>query len=97
MAGNVCDCCNQPFADGAGSVASSSIGAISFAFCQRCLLESAEPEIMFIHLRDDVARPDEPNLGLREEVFDMVTFKDGKYITFRDWVKDNPPCAQQQQ
>lgn len=39
-----CDVCGQP----AVGVASSTLGAISFAFCKRCLAESAEPYGMLV-------------------------------------------------
>lgn len=39
-----CDVCGQP----AVGVSSSTLGAISFAFCKRCLDEGAEPYWMLV-------------------------------------------------
>lgn len=40
MAGDICDCCGRPEVLG---VASSGLGAVSFAWCRECLTEEAEP------------------------------------------------------
>lgn len=40
MAGKICDVCN---AEGETHVLSSGIGAVSFAYCERCARSNAEP------------------------------------------------------
>lgn len=42
MAGSVCDVCGGQSV----GVASSALGAVSFAYCERCLKENAEPYYM---------------------------------------------------
>jgi len=69
-------------------VHSLSTGAMSIASCRECLSHFAEPEFAFQHLRDFVGQPD--GSGLREEVYEMETYANGKYITYRDWLKENP-------
>jgi hypothetical protein len=74
-----CDVCGQP----AKGVASSTLGAISFAFCQECLNHSAEPEFMFYYLYDDVSHDGE---GLSEHINDLSTWKDGRYWEWPEWL-----------
>ena len=76
-----CDVCNR---DGVIGVASSSLGAISFAFCAECCAKPAEPRFMFEYLFDDVSDNGE---GLAEHVNDFWTWIDGRYVgwpEFRD-------------
>jgi len=47
MAGNICDCCGI---FGTVGVASSRLGAISFAYCKKCLQFGAEPEFMIRYI-----------------------------------------------
>lgn len=74
-----CDVCGQP----AIGVASSSFGAISFAFCETCVRKPAEPFIMFEYLYDEVSTNGEGLINLDY----YYTFKDGKYITWPEYVQ----------
>lgn len=71
-----CDVCHQNPPKG---VASSSMGAVSWAYCQPCLTAFAEPECMFAYTYemcgDEVA----------DWVRGMSTFMDGKYITWNEY------------
>lgn len=80
MAGDTCDVCGKPSI----GVASSSFGAISWAFCSECAHKPAEPLCAFAYLYDDVSDKGE---GLREGVNDFYTFKDGAYLSWPDYVK----------
>lgn len=75
-----CDCCGKE----AIGVASSSVGAISFAWCKECINQGAEPELMLMYLAEDVCHED--GSGLHDYIYnELKTFKDGEYITFREW------------
>lgn len=76
----LCNCCQR---GGVIGVASSSMGAISFAFCVPCLQQSAEPEVMFRYLYDEVSTEGE---GIADWVKEMYTWKDGKYISWDEYV-----------
>lgn len=80
MAGDICDVCGKPSI----GVASSSLGAISWAFCSECARKPAEPLCMFSYMFDDVS--DNGN-GLIDEMNDFYTFKDGAYLSWPDYVK----------
>ncbi len=71
-----CDVCSKS----AVGVASSSLGAISYAYCNECLLRYAEPvtafEITYEVTSGDVA----------DWVRTLTTFIDGKYLTWDEWV-----------
>jgi hypothetical protein len=79
MAGDSCDVCGKPSI----GVASSSFGAVSWAFCKECVSKPAEPECMFCYLYDDVSDKGE---GLKDEVNTFYTFIDGKYVSWPDYV-----------
>lgn len=80
MAGNECDVCRRT--DLPTHVASSSIGAVSWAYCTECIKHYANPELEFHYLYDWVSTD---GAGLIEQVNDYVTYKDGKYITWIEW------------
>jgi hypothetical protein len=71
-----CDVCGKS----AVGVASSSLGAISYAYCNECLLRYAEPvtafEITYEVTSGDVA----------DWVKELTTYVDGKYLTWDEWV-----------
>lgn len=71
-----CDVCSKS----AVGVASSSLGAISYAYCDECLLRYAEPvtafEITYEVTSGDVA----------DWVKELTTYVDGKYLTWDEWV-----------
>lgn len=75
-----CNVCNKP----AIGVASSSFGAVSWAFCAECMNKPAEPECMFCYLYEDVSDRGE---GLRPEVNSYFTYIDGVYVSWPDYVK----------
>lgn len=78
---HLCDVCRKNEMAG---VASSALGAVSWAFCRECLAKNAEPEVMFAHIFDDVSDNGE---GIADWVKDMTTFKDGRYITWGEYVQ----------
>lgn len=80
MAGNVCDCCNRK-AD--TQVVCSAVGPASFAYCPECLTNRTEPLGCFYYLYDDVSDQGE---GLRDDVKLLTTYKDGKYMTWDEFV-----------
>lgn len=85
MAGNVCDVCNREEKPVVG-VCSSGLGPISWAYCQECLENGSEPESMMWYLRDIIGVKD-----LHPALMKQLTFVDGKYITFEDWVALEKP------
>lgn len=87
MAGDTCDVCGSK--DDIVGVASSSLGATSFCFCKTCLVQNAELIGMFNYLYDDVSQEGE---GLVEEVNYLRTFKDGKYISWQEYVEYRKSC-----
>jgi hypothetical protein len=80
MAGNTCDCCNK---EGPTQVVSSAVGPASFAYCDECIRRNAEPLGCFYYLYDDVSNKGE---GLVNDVKLLTTYKDGKYITWDEFV-----------
>lgn len=86
MAGNSCDVCGKPSA----GVASSSFGAVSWAFCSECAHKPAEPLGMFAYLFDDVSDNGD---GLKESVNQFWTFKDGQYLSWPDYVQQRRAVA----
>ncbi len=72
-----CDVCRRA---GVVGVASSSMGAVSWAFCRECLDNLAEPECMFEHTfeccGDEVA----------DWVRSMSTWRNGSYVTWAEYV-----------
>jgi len=72
-----CDVCGEP----AVGVASSSLGAISYAYCEECLLRYAEPvtafEITYEVTSGDVA----------DWVKELTTYVNGKYLTWDEWLQ----------
>jgi hypothetical protein len=79
MAWPECDVCGRA----AVGVASSSLGAVSWAFCAECARKPAEPLSMFVYLYDDVS---DHGQGLREEINDFYTWIDGRYVSWPDYV-----------
>lgn len=74
-----CDVCKR---DRETHVASSTTGAISFAFCNECLQNNAEPEWTLEYLYSDVGHKGE---GLADWVKQLKTYKDDKYINWDEW------------
>lgn len=74
MVDHKCDVChtNKPI-----GVASTSV-PLSVAYCVECAEKGADPEIVFEYFLKMGHGPDE----IMEEI---VTYKDGKYITYREW------------
>jgi hypothetical protein len=74
MTEDKCDVChiNKPI-----GVASTSI-PLSVAYCEKCAIEGADPESVFEYFYEMAHGPDE----IRPE---LVTFKDGKYIAYKEW------------
>nr|AIA16578.1 Unknown Function [uncultured bacterium] len=78
---NVCDVCQRKV-DWVG-VHSSSFAAMSFASCVECLRRYAEMEGNLHYIYDYVSTKGE---GLSEWVQHISTYKDGKYMTWAEWV-----------
>lgn len=74
-----CDVCSRP----AAGVASSSFGAVSWAFCTECAHKPAEPSVTFAYLYDEVSDQGE---GLADHVQQFFTWKDGAYQSWPDYV-----------
>ena len=74
-----CDVCGRL----AAGVASSAFGAVSWAFCQECMLKPAEPLPAFQYLYDDVSDHGE---DVRNEVNLFFTWIDGRYVSWPDYV-----------
>lgn len=75
MAELECNVCGKP----AVGVASSALGAISFAFCVDCLKQPAEPIYMFETTAWTCGN------NVHEGVRAMYTFVDGEYISWDNW------------
>jgi hypothetical protein len=95
-----CECCGGLHGKPIG-VASSALGAISFAWCHKCLTEGAEPEIMFEHIYEDVIDRNIDNMEARARL-GLKTCKDGSYITFAEWYawrkeQPDPPAPTDEQ
>lgn len=76
-----CDVCGR---EGVIGVASSSIGPMSQAYCGECAIKQAEPEWMFVYLLEDVGGGKSENLA--GWVNQLSTWKDGKYLTWEEWL-----------
>lgn len=77
-----CDICHKNDAIG---VASTSI-PYSCAMCMDCARRGADPELVFIHLYENVAHGDPSKI--REG---LTTYKDDKYMSFHEWAKTYAP------
>lgn len=85
-----CDCCRRDKnTHPVLGVASSGVVAMSFAWCHECLREHAEPEIVFIYWRDEVAGVDGIE-GLADWALDMKTFAGDEYVAYKDWIATHP-------
>lgn len=80
MAGDICDVCGSK--DDISGVASSSLAPMSFCFCRKCLMQNAEPICMFDATLEIVGTE------VAEHVRQAKTFKDGKYITWDQFVEE---------
>ena len=63
-----------------------SCSPFSFAVCNRCSKEGAEPVVIFRYFLECVKGDVSKLEKLDEPVMDLKTWKDGGYITFRDWL-----------
>jgi hypothetical protein len=78
----LCDVCKTNQAIG---VASTSM-PLSVAYCTECAARGADPEVVFHCWFDDVGTD---FAKLREGVPDQATtFKDGRYVTYREWATE---------
>lgn len=73
-----CDCCRVNHALG---VASPAFVAVSFAWCEECIKQQAEPESTFEYLYWYVGNRGEGLVDLSA----WKTFKDGRYWTWTEW------------
>lgn len=72
---NLCDVCRiNPMI----GVCSTSI-PLSVAYCEECAARGADPELVFLCWEEDIP----PNEHCDPD--GCVTFKDGKYISYREW------------
>lgn len=75
-ADNLCDVCGiNPMI----GVASTSM-PLSVAYCSECARLGADPEIVFICWAEDGPTPEQ-----HVAPDDYITFKDGAYVTYRQW------------
>jgi hypothetical protein len=84
MAGNACDVCGTE--EDIVGVASSGLGPISFCFCKKCIIQNAEPISMFEATLEIVGKE------VAEHVTLCRTFKDGKYISWNQFVEEHDSC-----
>lgn len=77
-----CDCCQLNYALG---VASSTLGAMSLAYCAYCLNHDAEPEWMFRFTLDSAG------FDVAPWVRELTTFVKGRYVPWDTWVIDKHP------
>jgi hypothetical protein len=84
MAGDKCDVCGRSPTVG---VASSALGAVSWAFCSECLNKPAEPEVMFQTTADTTGG----GKGAADWVADIHTYKNGQYMSWTAWLKTYVP------
>lgn len=70
----ICDVCG---AEGPAMVAASGLGPASFAYCPTCLDRNAEP---FMMVATRVCFAGGPINGDLEELADVVTYADGRYL-----------------
>lgn len=73
-----CEVCNR---EREVHVGASPFGPISFAYCNECLTEGAEPEFVLDYLWNDVAGGNIGNLRVLPK-----TWADGRYQTFQEYV-----------
>lgn len=77
-----CNCCDRE--SNKLSVLCSGLGAVSFAYCDECANQGAEPLGMIEALLEDV-----PLEGIREEYKNSISFyREGKYILLKDYTKE---------
>lgn len=77
---SLCDCCRT---NPRRYVACSAYVPMSFGFCEECATKLAEPETVFDYLYMYVSERGE---GLRDEVNELVTFKNGRYMPWPEWL-----------
>lgn len=80
MAGLTCDSCGRGNVIG---VASSSLGAVSWAWCRECLDHNAEPPIMFEFVFEDVADGNIDNLVPEFKTYQV--YLQGQYWPITVW------------
>ena len=74
----ICEVCQTNQAIGVASTSQP----YSCPYCLECAKQGADPEWIFEHLLKDVADGDPTKI-----VEGLVTYVDGKYISFREWAK----------
>lgn len=84
---NLCDVCHVNPMIG---VASTSM-PYSCAYCRECAERGADPELVFLCWEEDIspdqhACPDHAN-----------TYKDGRYVTYREWYEERRGIAIERQ
>lgn len=84
MAGDTCDVCGTK--EDIAGVASSGLAPMSFCFCRKCLMQNAEPICMFEATLEIVGTE------VAGHVREMRTFKDGKYISWDQFVEEHDSC-----
>ena len=78
---NICEVCHRQV--GWLIVHSSAVGPLSFASCEECCEHHAEMEFTFHYLYDYVGSKGE---GLVDPMPYCTTWKDGRYMTWQEWV-----------
>ena len=76
-----CDVCNlRPMI----GVACTSV-PLSVGYCLECAAAGADPEMVFLFWEDDIP----PDAHRAPDT--CVTWKDGKFISYRDWYNERHP------
>jgi len=78
-----CDVCGRP----AKGVAGSVLGAISFAYCQECLIHNADVKSLIEFTLNDCGGE------VAEWVKDMTYYENGEYRSVRELLPDAPTRA----
>lgn len=86
-----CDVCGKNESAG---VASSAFGAVSWSYCRECLHKPAEPELMFLHLFENVSDNGE---GLADFVQEYWTFRDGRYVSWPEYVQERREAKEREE
>lgn len=82
---NLCDICEINKPEG---VFSTSV-PFSCAMCMTCINHGADPEWIFKYWLEEIGAPE----NFHSEGRVQTTFKDGKYITYKDWYDANKPTG----
>lgn len=80
MQDNKCEVCgiNPPIG------VASTVMPYSCAYCVECCKRFAQPEVVFECMFDDFGRDFDK---VHHHYLDLETFKNGRYVTYREWIE----------